>query len=218
MMARHLTASTRESDRSLRVYLKKLRQDPHCFRAFVEGPLFAVISSTGILGNTIYIGWETNQNMRNEMGRLTEDMDDTINPAGEYAFVVFFVLELCMRVLAQRWQWLIGRDRYWNIFDAVLILLTSFQLVFDTGSNLSVFRVFRVFRLVRLLKVVRRISCLESLKLMLFGIINCISPLFWAIMLLLLIMYAFGVFFHVMRGVSSQRNDTGARHGYRSLV
>jgi len=91
--------------------------------------------------------------------------------------------------------WLLGRDRYWNFFDAFLILLSAIQLGADTGSNLSVFRVFRVFRLVRLLKVVRKIAFLESLKLMLYGIISCIMPLFWAITLLLTIMYAFGVFF-----------------------
>merc|ERR1712137_1122340 len=109
--------------------------------------------------------------------------------------IIFFVIELLMRVLALKRLFLLGRDRAWNLFDFFLILLSFIQLVADTGSNLSVFRIFRIFRLARLLKVIRRVKVLESLNLMVFGIINCIVPLFWALMILVLVMYAFGVFF-----------------------
>merc|ERR1712137_1498922 len=109
--------------------------------------------------------------------------------------IIFFVIELLMRVLALKRLFLLGRDRAWNLFDFFLILLSFIQLVADTGSNLSVFRIFRIFRLARLLKVIRRVKVLESLNLMVFGIINCVVPLFWALMILVLVMYAFGVFF-----------------------
>jgi len=45
------------------------------------------------------------------------------------------------------------------------------------------------------LKVLRRVKILESLNLMVREIIGCVAPIFWALLLLLLIMYAFGVFF-----------------------
>merc|ERR1712137_1234583 len=96
-------------------------------------------------------------------------------------------------------------DRYWNLFDSVLILISFFQLVIATSINLSVFRIFRIFRLVRLLKVIRKISLLESLNSMVYGIINSIAPLFWALLILILIMYAFGVFF--MSGLSGQLQE-----------
>merc|ERR1712137_822498 len=109
--------------------------------------------------------------------------------------IIFFVIELLMRVLALKRLFLLGKDRNWNLFDFFLILLSFIQLVANTGSNLSVFRIFRIFRLARLLKVIRRVKVLESLNLMVFGIINCVVPLFWALMILVLVMYAFGVFF-----------------------
>jgi len=40
---------------------------------------------------------------------------------------------------------------------------------------------------------------------MVFGIVSCVAPLFWAILILILIMYAFGVFF--MSGLASVMED-----------
>jgi len=56
-------------------------------------------------------------------------------------------------------------------------------------------------RLLRLVKVIRREKALESLNQMIYGIVNCCLPLFWAVLILILIMYACAVFF--MSGVAS---------------
>jgi len=58
------------------------------------------------------------------------------------------------------------------------------------------------------LKVIRRIQLLanlDSLTLMAHGIINSTAPLFWAILILILIMYAFGLF--LMSGLSGSMYD-----------
>merc|ERR1712007_91287 len=173
-----------------------------CFQHFVAGPIFSLISSTVILVNTIYIGFETEASINNQVKRLNDEPMTSMSEAGEYFFTIFFVVELSMHILAQKKMFIFGRDRYWNLFDSVLILLSLLQLVASTGLNLSVFR---IFRLLRLLKVIRKIQMLESLNLMVFGIVNCIVPLFWAILILILIMYAFGVFF--MSGLSGVLQD-----------
>merc|ERR1712137_879803 len=126
---------------------------------------------------------------------MGENSVPAISVVAEFFFTIFFIVELLMRVVAQKLRFLLGKDKFWNMFDTVLIALSFVQLVADTGSNLTVFRIFRIFRLVRLLKVIRRFRPLESLNLMVIGILNCVVPLFWAICLLLLIMYACGVFF-----------------------
>jgi len=133
--------------------------------------------------------------MENEFARLEDTSAPAISTAAESFFTIFFIVELLMRVIAQRLRFVLGKDKYWNMFDVFLIALSFIQMVADTGSSLTVFRIFRIFRLVRLLKVIRRFRPLESLNLMVLGIINCAIPLFWAILLLLLIMYACGVFF-----------------------
>merc|ERR1712137_995629 len=140
-----------------------------------------------------------------QVKRLHEQSQESTNPAGEYFFNVFFVVELFMRMVAQKKMFAFGPDKYWNLFDTFLILISVFEMVADAAVNLSVFRVFRIFRLVRLLKVIRKVQLLESLNLMVFGIINCCAPLIWAILILVLTMYAFGVFF--MSGLSSSLED-----------
>jgi len=90
---------------------------------------------------------------------------------------------------------LFGKDKHWNFFDAFLVLLALLGTIGEYSSSLAVFRVFRVLRLVFLIKLVHGSEYLESSRLMFYGIKNCILLLFWVIMLLMLIMYAFRVFF-----------------------
>merc|ERR1712137_1441076 len=171
------------------------------FQAFVGGPIFSIISSFVILANTVFIGIETQISIGNQIKRLQDMGQESTHPAGEYFFTCFFVLELFMRIVAQKKNFVLGPDKYWNFFDTFLILISLFEMVADAAVNLSVFRIFRIFRVVRLLKVIKKVQLLESLNLMVFGIINCIAPLVWAILILFLIMYAFGVYF--MSGLSS---------------
>merc|ERR1712137_1198754 len=98
-------------------------------------------------------------------------------------------------MVAQKTQFLLGKEWRWNVFDSVLIAFSVIQLSTKLGSSLTVFRVFRIFRVVRLLKVINRVDALRSLNLMVDGIVNSVTPLFWACMTLIIIMYAFGVFF-----------------------
>merc|ERR1712137_876760 len=158
-----------------------------------------------ILANTVFIGIETQISIQNEVKRLHEQSQESGNPAGEYFFTCFFCVELLMRIVAQKKMFVFGPDKYWNFFDTFLILISLFEMVADAAVNLSVFRIFRIFRVVRLLKVIKKVQLLESLNLMVFGIINCIAPLVWAILILVLIMYAFGVFF--MSGLSSSLEE-----------
>merc|ERR1712137_887378 len=46
-----------------------------------------------------------------------------------------------------------------------------------------------------LMKVIKRVEMLKSLNTMIFGIINSFAPLLWAFMILLIVMYAFGILF-----------------------
>merc|ERR1712007_267831 len=86
-------------------------------------------------------------------------------------------------------------DVGWNCFDTILIFMSLIQMVANTGSNLSVFRIFRIFRLVRLLKVIHRVPALVSLKVMIHEIMECSFPLLWTFLIIVLVVYAFGVFF-----------------------
>jgi len=177
--------------------LVSCKNDPKtCFHNFVEGGIFSSLSNSAILANTIYIGYETNIKMETEYTRLTTGENNTVvTDTGEYFFTCFFVTELLMRMCAQKGDFVWGKDFGWNCFDTILILMSLIQMVANTGSNLSVFRIFRIFRLVRVLKLIHRVPALESLKVMVHGIMGCTFPLLWTSLIIVLIIYAFGVFF-----------------------
>eukprot|EP00811_Abedinium_folium_P008474 NODE_1782_length_2375_cov_4.844306.p1 GENE.NODE_1782_length_2375_cov_4.844306~~NODE_1782_length_2375_cov_4.844306.p1 ORF type:complete len:421 (-),score=90.36 NODE_1782_length_2375_cov_4.844306:357-1619(-) len=105
-----------------------------------------------------------------------------------------------MRIAAEGRNFVCGNDVNWNLFDTVLIASSVLELVAASagqriGFNLSVFRIFRIFRLFRLLRIIRTTPFLQSLNTMVTGVINCFAPIFWALFLLIIIMYGFAVFF-----------------------
>eukprot|EP00811_Abedinium_folium_P005922 NODE_1544_length_2442_cov_2.793089.p1 GENE.NODE_1544_length_2442_cov_2.793089~~NODE_1544_length_2442_cov_2.793089.p1 ORF type:complete len:362 (-),score=121.85 NODE_1544_length_2442_cov_2.793089:221-1306(-) len=105
-----------------------------------------------------------------------------------------------MRIAVDKGSFILGDECWWNLTDSTLILASLVELCADTGSNSSVWRIIRMFRLVRLLKLIKNTPLLTSLKSMIFGIIQCLVPLFWAVSLLWLISFTFGVYF--MAGIS----------------
>merc|ERR1712137_1202444 len=117
------------------------------FQAFVAGPIFSMISSSVILANTIFIGIETQTSIQNQVKRLHEESQETTNPAGEYFFNVFFVVELFMRIVAQKKMFVFGPDKYWNLFDTFLILISLFGwwLMLLSTFQCSVCSVFSVW-------------------------------------------------------------------------
>merc|ERR1712107_800884 len=92
-----------------------LTTDPNaCFSNFVAGPVFSIISSTVILVNTVYIGIEAQRDIQNQVKRLHEKPMEETSEAGEYFFTIFFVVELSMRIIAQKKMFIFGKDKYWN--------------------------------------------------------------------------------------------------------
>eukprot|EP00811_Abedinium_folium_P034077 NODE_6990_length_1618_cov_13.592220.p1 GENE.NODE_6990_length_1618_cov_13.592220~~NODE_6990_length_1618_cov_13.592220.p1 ORF type:complete len:403 (-),score=113.50 NODE_6990_length_1618_cov_13.592220:248-1456(-) len=174
---------------------QKAQQPVTCYEQFVAGPIFTAISSFAIISNTIFLGADVNSKVSEEIRRYNYDTLQVSSRTPEFAFTSFFSLELLMRMFAQKGFFIIGKECWWNLFDVILIATSVFELFMSTGGNLSVLRIFRIFRLVRLMKVIRKVKLLQSLNSMIYGIINCFAPLFWALCILLLIMYSFSVFF-----------------------
>jgi len=93
-----------------------------------------------------------------------------------------------------------GVDVYWNWFDFVIVsfaivdVAISFIYVdheLDWVNQLTIFRMLRLFRLVRLIRLLR---VFKELSLLVFGLIGGLRTLFWAIMLLLVVIFIIGVF------------------------
>lgn len=117
-------------------------------------------------------------------------------------FAIFWLIELSIKLFIHGWwEFYFGRDRLSNRFDTLLIVLDCIFVLLalivgsikDTmeDSGFPAPSLFRVVRLVRLTRLIRllRLSAFSDLLSMVGGLIGGALTLFWAVILLLLIVY-----------------------------
>jgi len=130
---------------------------------------------------------------------------DSIFFLWEIIFLIFFLLELLLRMLADRGMFLHGPEYRWNIFDAIIvgmsILEHSLEALFNASNiNLPFLRLIRLFRVVRIAKVLHIIPFFRNLGAMLKSCLNAVGALLPACGVLMLMMYLFGMC--IMQGVN----------------
>jgi hypothetical protein len=108
------------------------------------------------------------------------------------------------RIYAYRLDFFVD-ERMWNFFDIVILFLALIEVALElsvlafSGSRDSLFenggtaKILRLFRLTRLLRLVRTFRQLKPLRMLVHSIICAGKSVFWALMLLFMIVYAFGV-------------------------
>jgi len=154
-----------------------------------------------IFSNSLFLGYEVN-----EMAVHPTDS----RPAGflviDGVYTAFFLGELLFRGISEgcRSFWW-SRDWHWNIFDVLVIATSVLELVLplvmlnNSGTMdltfLRTFRFIRVTRLLRTLRIVRLVRFIRSLRTLLHSIVYTLRSVFWALLLMLMIFYGFGVAF-----------------------
>lgn len=120
-------------------------------------------------------------------------------------FNVVFTLELLLRAMAFRSRFLKVDGWPWNVFDAVIVVFgwthEIINAVFTGDSavieNVGVIRLLRLGRVARLVRMVRLIP---ELKSMVYLIMASMSSFFWALVLMLIVIYCTAVYFTEMAG------------------
>ncbi|CAJ1370282.1 unnamed protein product, partial [Effrenium voratum] len=169
---------------------------PHMKPALSFGQVLKIVAHTGpvfiIVMNTLAMG-------------IAVD-NYPASPAWAYLelfFALCYLLEFHVKVrhLGLR-GYFCGQDARWNIFDFFCLLLSVSDvmlvfLVMAGAVNFSIgsASVIKVARLARLLRVIRTLSfdIFADLRLILLGVLSGLRVLFWAIVLLLLLIYVFGI-------------------------
>jgi hypothetical protein len=186
----------------------------------VQSSKFELLSGIIIVANVIAMGLQANDRVH-----APYESCDMIWNIVNLCFNIFFVAEVCLRIVALRKRFLRGKDKGWNLFDLVIvtsgvieevvqwiILLTS-DCQSDNGgigAGIDALRIIRVLRLIRLARVIRVMHNFTELRIMVRSILVCLAPLCWACMLLLLIQWCFGIFFctiaadHITAGISGK--------------
>jgi len=121
----------------------------------------------------------------------------------EIIYTIFFLMELALRVYALRWNVFWNEsDGMWNFFDFIVVVISVVgvvsQAVAGGVGTLHVTLLLRVLRLARILKtlrVVRVVRFVGSLRRLVSSIMATLRTLVWAILLLGLLLYLFGIAF-----------------------
>jgi len=112
------------------------------------------------------------------------------------------------------------RDRMWNCFDIIILSLALVEVALDifvhtlAGNERNPFdhggmaKMLRLFRLTRLLRIVRTFRQLKPLRVLVHSIVSAGKSVFWALMLLIMIVFAFGV---ILTQAVTQHTKGGTR-------
>eukprot|EP00928_Gymnodinium_smaydae_P056119 TRINITY_DN39545_c0_g1_i1.p1 TRINITY_DN39545_c0_g1~~TRINITY_DN39545_c0_g1_i1.p1 ORF type:complete len:608 (+),score=80.26 TRINITY_DN39545_c0_g1_i1:91-1824(+) len=173
-------------------------------KSFVESTLFDVMSAAAITANAIFLGVQTEYKARY---RVEEDEFPYLFDAFQYCFAAVFIVELLLRIVAYRSKFFTsGNNLWWNAFDVIVVVSTIVDILLkhisrsNDGSargvsSVRLLRIIRITRLVRVLKIGRIIRFVRALSELVNSIIGTVKALMWALLLLTLILYAFGIVF-----------------------
>jgi len=142
--------------------------------------------------------------------------DRTLWQVMEVIFVGIYLLECIVKLaFLDGWQYFVGADRSWNIFDFTCLIISMIELTIsyitqavEGGQDgergvLNLLKVLRLARLARLVRVMRY-KIFRELKLMALGLFSGLQALFWAIVLLMAVVFTMGIIVRELFGVHSQ--------------
>jgi len=167
--------------------------------SIVEHDYFNWVLVGCLLANALTFGIQANVMAGDSSGQTPE-----IFTIMNVSFCVIFALELLLRAVAYRKNFLMGDGWSWNVFDTIVVLSSIIdefsQAFFITGSGmqqqlLGFAGVLRMLRLGRVLRLVRLIRVIPALKSMVYLISASMNSFFWTGVLLLILMYCVAVYF-----------------------
>lgn len=157
-------------------------------RYIVSSLKFEAIVGVLIFINAAMIGWDT-------MFPKGAQKPWILN-VSEYIFTFIFVVEFVLRVMASSWVWVFDPM---NMFDAFVVwivgVLTTYILI-PVGVDVDVVQrmaALRILRLARLCRAIRMIPIFHELWMLVKGVMECMSLLFWAGVIIGTVHYMFAV-------------------------
>lgn len=184
---------------------------------------YEVLTTVAIFLNALFILVQTESRATMAGARASaEDMHLHAVYFGVAAnvFCLIFVVDLVLRLVAERWHFFLSRERDWNLFDVFMSTTAVLESVVSYGyptqasktqlflRKFSMLRILRLLRVVRVTRAVRVIRFIKELRLMVFSLTGSLKSLAWAVVLIFIILLVFGVC--IMDGVVAycvQHND-----------
>lgn len=186
-----------------------LESDKPTLKDFIRSPRYELLSAVIILLNAAFIVWETQRRAILAANLIDLNSDEIYFGIAANVFCLLFVVDLVLRMRAERERFFRSSERSWNMFDvfvsgtAVLEAIVHwYTYASSTPSSLRLFlrkfsmlRILRLLRVVRMTRASRAIRFLGELRLMVFSLTGSLKSLAWSVVLILIILLVFGVFF-----------------------
>ncbi|CAK0807388.1 unnamed protein product [Prorocentrum cordatum] len=200
---RRFNAAVRQSRGAMRISLPE--PEDGFIAQLVKGRGFSIGIACLIIFSTVLIGIETQVLSSLSSHGSSSDQWMSALSATNYALTVLFTVEMVARLYVFRLDFFVYERVHGGGFDVIILLLALVEVVlafsvyalsgttdelFDSGGSA---KVLRLFRLTRLLRLVRTFRQLKPLRLLLHSLYCAGKSVFWALLLLFIIVYSFGV-------------------------
>ncbi|CAE7255292.1 Scn11a [Symbiodinium pilosum] len=171
-------------------------------KTLVRSPAFIHGITVVIVINLVVLGIEVDMS-----ASLGQDDIPIVFPIANMLVIIIFLVELCANLLAFGFrEFFCGRERYWNLFDFFIILVSVLETVLEfwaqtsstsqvSASHLRFARAVRLARALRGIRVMRLLRYVSALRTLVLSIMSSLHSLLWTLVLLLLVFYSFGVLF-----------------------
>jgi len=201
-------------------------------RRVVQHNYFVICVSTMILANGVYIGIVADNNMHAVLDHYSvlkkKVSFDVAVPDWtthvDLFFVIFFSIEIILRILAEELVFFFGDDWKWSWLDMILVTSSVVELLIVVdASDVRMLRLLRILRMVRSVRLLRGFRLFSKFRLLTLAIQASLVPLTWACVLLLCMLYVASLVFvngvsdYLMSGESDQE-VTGILYSYFSGV
>eukprot|EP00913_Durusdinium_trenchii_P035949 g33634.t1 len=190
------------------------RDDRSCAERIVKNNVFDLVCALVVISNSIFLGVEVEISISSQGQRQT-----TIQVIG-YAYTLWFLLELCLRIACDGLDSPsfsgasggaasgCGQDWMWAWLDVFVVLTSLWEVAVDLTyvfmetedffvgvSGLKALRIIRITRILKAIRLMRVFRFVMAFRTLITSIIYTLKSLFWACMLLIVIMYVFAVLF-----------------------
>lgn len=168
-------------------------------RYVAEALPFNVFFAFVILSNSLFLGLQLEIKASGE----TPASLTVVN----VIYAVLFTGEMTIRIVAVGlYTYLFGKGAGWNWLDVLVVVPAWVELAVDywtdeqgmEGGSSSTFRIIRIFKITRLLQVVRSlriVKFISALRALVMSVVDTTRQLLWALILLGLVQYSFGILF-----------------------
>eukprot|EP00931_Biecheleriopsis_adriatica_P020565 TRINITY_DN13701_c0_g1_i2.p1 TRINITY_DN13701_c0_g1~~TRINITY_DN13701_c0_g1_i2.p1 ORF type:complete len:590 (-),score=105.87 TRINITY_DN13701_c0_g1_i2:149-1873(-) len=167
----------------------------------VDSNVFEQICSLVICANIVNLVLWTDKQVHLLTAGITVSKEDTaIHDLVDNGFVAFYTVEILLKMMVHRAFFFIGDNWGWNCFDLLLVALSLQELLTSLAlggraSNFGFLKLFKSVKLAKILRVAKVLRVFKELSLMLSSLIGSMRSLFWSLLMMAFIYFAFSLLF-----------------------